>query len=88
VGKNVTGMTMDTDKYLFAERGVEGISSPAFTVATEHQPADDPIVSVYIEGQRRRGFVTNHTGKRWGAASTTTHHGEGGGAPPSNHRAR
>ncbi len=38
-GQEVTGMTMYTDQLT--------------PVAPEHQPADDTVVSVYIEGKRR-----------------------------------
>jgi hypothetical protein len=49
----VTGMTMYTDTYLF-ENGVwKCIQAQLTPVAPEHQPADDTIVSVYIEGKRQ-----------------------------------
>jgi len=52
-GKEVTGMTMYTDTYLFENGAWKCIQAQLTTVAPEHQPADDTIVSVYIEGQRQ-----------------------------------
>ncbi|MES1147895.1 MAG: nuclear transport factor 2 family protein [Bradyrhizobium guangdongense] len=50
-GKDVTGMTMYTDTYL-RENGVwKCIQAQLTAVAPEHYPADDTIVSVYIEGK-------------------------------------
>jgi hypothetical protein len=52
-GKEVTGMTMYTDTYLFENGAWKCIQAQLTTVAPEHQPADDTIISVYIEGKRR-----------------------------------
>jgi transcriptional regulator with XRE-family HTH domain len=52
-GKEVTGMTTYTDTYLFENGAWKCIQAQLTTVAPEHQPADDTIVSVYIEGQRQ-----------------------------------
>jgi hypothetical protein len=50
-GKEVVGMTMYTDTYLF-ENGVwKCIQAQLTSVAPEHQPSDDTIVRVYIEGK-------------------------------------
>jgi len=51
--KDVTGMTMYTDTYLFENGAWKCIQAQLTTVAPEHQPADDTIVSVCIEGQRQ-----------------------------------
>lgn len=50
-GKEVTGMTMYTDTYLFEDGAWKCIQAQLTPVAPEHQPADDTIVSVYIEGE-------------------------------------
>ena len=52
-GKDVTGMTMYTDTYLCEIGAWKCIQAQLTTVAPEHQPADDTIISVYIEGQRQ-----------------------------------
>ena len=49
-GKDVTGMTMYTDTYLFENGAWKCIQAQLTAVAPEHYPADDTIVSVYIEG--------------------------------------
>jgi hypothetical protein len=52
-GKEVTGMTMYTDTYL-SENGVwKCIQAQLTAVDPQHQPADDTIISVYIEGKRQ-----------------------------------
>ena len=50
-GKEVTGMTMYTDTYLFADGAWKCIQAQLTPVAGEYEPADDTIVSVYIEGR-------------------------------------
>ncbi len=52
-GKEVTGMTMYTDTYLFEDGAWTCIQAQLTPVAPEHQPGDDTIVSVYIEGKRQ-----------------------------------
>jgi transcriptional regulator with XRE-family HTH domain len=52
-GKEVTGMTMYTDTYLFENGAWKCIQAQLTPVAPEHQPSDDTIVSVYIEGKRQ-----------------------------------
>ena len=50
-GNEVTGMTMYTDTYLFGSGGWKCIQAQLTAVAPEHYPADDTIVSVYINGR-------------------------------------
>jgi hypothetical protein len=50
-GKELTGMTMYTDTYLFEEGAWKCIQAQLTPVAPEHEPADDTIVSVYLEGK-------------------------------------
>lgn len=50
-GKEVTGMTMYTDTYLFENGAWKCIQAQLTVVAPEFYPADDTIVSVYIEGK-------------------------------------
>ena len=50
-GKEVTGMTTYTDTYLFENGAWKCIQAQITAVAPEHYPADDTIVSVYIEGK-------------------------------------
>jgi ketosteroid isomerase-like protein len=52
-GKEVTGMTTYTDTYLFENGAWKCIQAQITAVAPEHYPADDTIVSVYIEGKRQ-----------------------------------
>jgi ketosteroid isomerase-like protein len=52
-GKEVTGMTTYTDTYLFENGAWKCIQAQITAVAPEYQPADDTIVSVYIEGKRQ-----------------------------------
>jgi ketosteroid isomerase-like protein len=52
-GKEVTGMTTYTDTYLVADGAWKCIQAQITAVAPEHYPADDTIVSVYIEGKRQ-----------------------------------
>jgi ketosteroid isomerase-like protein len=52
-GKEVTGMTMYTDTYLSENGAWKCIQAQLTTVDPQHQPADDTIVSVYIEGKRQ-----------------------------------
>jgi hypothetical protein len=52
-GQEVTGMTMYTDTYLFENGAWKCIQAQLTAVAPEHQPSDDTIVSVYIEGKRQ-----------------------------------
>ena len=52
-GNEVTGMTMYTDTYLFEDGAWKCIQAQLTSVAPEHQPADDTIISVYIEGKRQ-----------------------------------
>ena len=52
-GKEVTAMTMYTDTYLFENGAWKCIQAQLTPVAPEHQPADDTIISVYIEGKRQ-----------------------------------
>ena len=47
----VTGMTMYTDTYLFEDGAWKCIQAQLTAVAPEHYPADDTIVSVYIDGK-------------------------------------
>ena len=49
--KEVTGMTTYTDTYLFENGAWKCIQAQIQAVAPEHYPADDTIVSVYIEGK-------------------------------------
>lgn len=53
-GQEVTGMTMYTDTYLFENGAWKCIQAQLTPVAAEHQPADDTIISVYIEGKRQQ----------------------------------
>jgi hypothetical protein len=53
-GQEVTGMTMYTDTYLFGNGAWKCIQAQLTPVAAEYQPADDTIISVYIEGKRQR----------------------------------
>lgn len=53
-GQEVTDMTMYTDTYLFENGAWKCIQAQLTPVAAEHQPADDTIVSVYIEGKRQQ----------------------------------
>ncbi len=55
-GKEVTGMTTYTDTYLFENGAWKCIQAQITAVAPECQPADDTIVSVYIEGKRQERF--------------------------------
>jgi ketosteroid isomerase-like protein len=50
-GKELTGMTMYTDTYLFEDGAWKCIQAQLTPVAPEHHPADDTIVSVYLEGE-------------------------------------
>jgi ketosteroid isomerase-like protein len=50
-GKELTGMTMYTDTYLIGNGGWKCIQAQLTSVAAEHQPADDTIISVYVEGK-------------------------------------
>lgn len=50
-GHDVTGMTSYTDTYLFENGAWKCIQAQIQAVAPEHYPADDTIVSVYIEGK-------------------------------------
>jgi len=50
-GKDATGMTTYTDTYLFENGAWKCIQAQLTPVASEHQPADDTIISVYIEGR-------------------------------------
>ncbi|MBW7971711.1 nuclear transport factor 2 family protein [Bradyrhizobium sp. BR 10289] len=50
-GKDVTGMTTYTDTYLFENGAWKCIQAQLTAVAPEFYPADDTIVSVYIEGK-------------------------------------
>jgi Domain of unknown function (DUF4440) len=52
-GKEVTAMTTYTDTYLFENGAWKCIQAQITAVAPECQPADDTIVSVYIEGKRQ-----------------------------------
>ena len=52
-GKEVTAMTMYTDTYLFDDGAWNCIQAQLTPVAPEHQPGDDTIISVYIEGKRQ-----------------------------------
>lgn len=52
-GAEVTGMTTYTDTYLFENGAWKCIQAQITAVAPEHYPADDTIVSVYIEGKRQ-----------------------------------
>ena len=52
-GKEVTGMTTYTDTYLFEDGAWKCIQAQLTSVAPEHQPADDTIISVYIDGKRQ-----------------------------------
>ena len=52
-GKEVTGMTTYTDTYLFEDGAWRCIQAQLTSVAPEHQPADDTIISVYIDGKRQ-----------------------------------
>src|SRR3982074_2923378 len=52
-GKEVTSMTMYTDTYLFEDGVWKCIQAQLTAVAPEHQPGDDTIVSVFIEGKRQ-----------------------------------
>ena len=55
-GKELTGMTMYTDTYLFGNGAWKCIQAQLTSVAPEHQPADDTIISVYVEGKRQEGL--------------------------------
>ena len=50
-GRELTGMTMYTDTYLFENGACKCIQAQLTSVAPEHEPADDTIISVYIEGK-------------------------------------
>jgi uncharacterized protein DUF4440 len=50
-GNDVTGMTMYTDTYLFENGAWKCIQAQIQAVAPEFYPADDTIVSVYIDGK-------------------------------------
>jgi hypothetical protein len=50
-GKDTTGMTTYTDTYLFEDGAWKCIQAHLTPVAPEQQPADDTIISVYIEGK-------------------------------------
>jgi hypothetical protein len=50
-GKELTGMTMYTDTYLFENGAWKCVQAQLTPVAPEHEPADDTIVSVYLEGR-------------------------------------
>ena len=52
-GKEFTGMTMYTDTYLLENGSWKCIQAQLTPVDPEHQPADNTIVSVYIEGKRQ-----------------------------------
>jgi Domain of unknown function (DUF4440) len=52
-GNEVTGMTMYTDTYLLEDGTWRCIQAQLTPVAPEHEPADDTIISVYIEGKRQ-----------------------------------
>jgi hypothetical protein len=52
-GQEVTAMTTYTDTYLFENGAWKCIQAQLTPVAPEHHPADDTIVSVYIEGKRQ-----------------------------------
>ena len=52
-GNDVTAMTMYTDTYLFENGAWKCIQAQLTSVAPEHQPSDDTIISVYVEGKRR-----------------------------------
>ena len=52
-GTESTGMTTYTDTYLFENGAWKCIQAQITAVAPDHQPADDTIVSVYIEGKRQ-----------------------------------
>ena len=56
-GNEVTGMTMYTDTYLFEAGAWKCIQAQLTPVAPEHEPADDTIVSVYIEGRLQERAV-------------------------------
>jgi hypothetical protein len=50
-GNEVTGMTMYTDTYLFENGAWKCIQAQIQAVAPEYYPADDTILSVYIDGK-------------------------------------
>jgi Domain of unknown function (DUF4440) len=50
-GKDVTGMTTYTDTYLLENGAWKCIQAQITAMAPEFYPADDTIVSVYIEGK-------------------------------------
>jgi len=50
-GKEITGMTTYTDTYLFENGAWKCIQAQITPVDPLHQPADDTIVSVYVEGK-------------------------------------
>src|SRR3982751_2602486 len=50
-GNEVTGMTTYTDTYLFENGAWKCIHAQIQTVAPEHYPSDDTIVSVYVKGE-------------------------------------
>jgi hypothetical protein len=52
-GKELTGMTMYTDTYLFGNGAWKCIQAQLTSVAPEYQPGDDTIISVYVEGKRQ-----------------------------------
>ena len=68
-GNEVTGMTMYTDTYLFENGAWKCIQAQLTTVAPEHYPADDTIVSVYIEGKRRERVRDEQLHRRAGGNS-------------------
>ena len=50
-GNEVAGMTMYTDTYLFENGAWKCIQAQLTAVAPEHYPADDTIVSIYLQGK-------------------------------------
>jgi hypothetical protein len=46
-------MTMYTDTYLLENGAWKCIQAQLTSVDPEHQPADDTVISVYIEGKRQ-----------------------------------
>ena len=50
-GVETVGMTMYTDTYVREDGAWKCIQAQLTSVAPEHYPADDTIVSVYIEGK-------------------------------------
>ena len=53
-GADVTGMTSYTDTYLFENGAWTCIQAQITTVAPEHYPSDDTIVSAYVEGKLQK----------------------------------